>query len=106
MIYDNKNDNKGSLVKRRVQAGPGGSTRVQMGHIPVLANVAEEPFVHTGDVPNSKYTSMGLMSAQKFPLWSPIAFQPAPERPSRSTFCQSNRNQDGTVATDRTSSLV
>lgn len=56
MIYDNEDDNKGSVVKWRVQPG----------HFPALANVAEEPFLHNGGVPNSKYISTWPTSAQKF----------------------------------------
>lgn len=56
MIYDNEDDNKASVVKWRVQPG----------HFPALASVAEDPFLHSGGVPNYEYISMGLMSAQKF----------------------------------------
>lgn len=56
MIYDNEDDNKACVVKRPVQPG----------HFPALANVDEEPFLHTGGVPNSKCISMWLMSTPKF----------------------------------------
>ena len=56
MIYDNEDDNKGFVVKRQVQPG----------HLPALANVTEEPFLHAGGLPNSGNSSMWLMSAQKF----------------------------------------
>lgn len=60
MIYDNEDDNKGSVVKWRVQPG----------HFPALANVAEEPFLHNGGVPNSKYISRGQRAPKGFTLVS------------------------------------
>lgn len=51
-------------------------------------------------------TSAGAKERPKVSLWSPVAIQPAPERWSESTFCQSNRNQDGSVARGRRSALV